>query len=128
MLNEERGSAPVESTFAIVMLLFLVLGTIQVALALYGRNVVAATAHEAARAGVERGASAADARTLALATIDSAGGRLVDGLTVSVDVTDDASVRTVRVRMTGRIEVLGPIPFPVPVEASATARAEGEVR
>src|SRR5688500_14384068 len=41
----ELGSAAIESTFALLFLLVLVLGTIEVAFALYGRNVILSAAH-----------------------------------------------------------------------------------
>src|SRR5687768_13461790 len=53
--RSESGSALIESTFALVLLMFLVLGTIEVAFALYGRNVVLNAAHQAARTAVEVG-------------------------------------------------------------------------
>ena len=100
----ERGSSPVESLLAIVILLFLALGVIEVAFALYGRNVVAASAHEGARAGIEVGRSSSDAAAVASRAVRSADG---DGV--------------VRVRVSGTLESFGPVPFPIPVSAGATA-------
>jgi Flp pilus assembly protein TadG len=127
VLNPQRGAAPVESIFAIVLLMVLVLGAIQVGLSLYGRNLVHAAAHEAARAGIERGASTSEAASIARSMIQTAGGRLVRGLAVEIDARELERVRTVRVRLTGTIDVVGPIPIPVPVDARATATSEGEI-
>lgn len=127
MLNRETGSAPVESIFAVVLLMVLALGTIQVGLALYGRNVVASAAHEAARAGIEQGATASEAESIAVAMVKTAGGRLVSDLAVGVEAHEDERVRTVRVRIEGTIDVLGPLPVPIPVDTRATATTEGPV-
>jgi hypothetical protein len=105
----------------------LAVGAVQVALALYGRNVVASTAHEAARAGVERGATASDAEDLAVSTATKAGGRLIRGLAVSAAAADRLRTRTVEVRITGTIDVLGPLPIPVPVDVTARASTESIV-
>ena len=127
LLADERGSAPVEGLFAIVMLMLLALGTIQVALALYGRNVVAAAAHEAARAGVELGTTPEEARAVAEATLQRAAGRLVSDVAIDVTAIEDDRGRTVMVTLVGRVDVLGPVPFPVPIEAHASARSEGAI-
>lgn len=117
MLNDERGSAPVESIGAIVMLLLLTLGAVQVAFALYARNVVLSAAHEGARAVVERGAVAGDARSVAVTVVKRSAGGLVDGLVV--DVTETGTVVRVDVRAT--TAPFGPVPIRMPLEASATA-------
>lgn len=117
LLNDERGSAPVESIGAIVMLLLLTLGAVQVAFALYARNVVLSAAHEGARAVVERGAVAGDARSVAATVVKRSAGGLVDGLVV--DVTETGTVVRVDVRAT--TAPFGPVPIRMPLEASATA-------
>lgn len=127
MLNREMGSAPVESIFAVILLMVLALGTIQVGLALYGRNVVSSAAHEAARAGIELGTTRSEAESIAASMVKTAGGRLVRGLEVRVDAQEDERVRTVRVRIVGTIDVIGPLPLPVPVDARASATTEGPV-
>ena len=127
LLNPERGSAPIESIFAIALLMLLTVGTIQVALTLYGRNVVSAAAHEAARAAVERGATPEQARAVAEDTVKRAGGHLVEDLSVSVEMLDMGAGRVVRVALSGSIDVLGPVPIAVPIEAHASARSAGEI-
>jgi TadE-like protein len=101
-------------------LMLLVLGTIEVALALYGRDVVAAAAHEGARAAVELGRDPADARFVAQRTVRRASGSLVRDLAVKVSTHATGSTSYVRVRIAGWLRPLGPIPFAVPVSAVAT--------
>jgi Flp pilus assembly protein TadG len=120
LLNEERGSAPLESVFAIVMLLVLTLGAVQVAFALYARNVVASAAHEGARAVVERGAVAGDARAVASSVVERSAGGLVEGL--QVDVTRSGTA--VRVHVRGVAASLGPVPVRLPLRATATSFME----
>jgi Flp pilus assembly protein TadG len=117
LLREERGSAPVETIGAIVMLVVLTLGAVEVAFALYARNVVMSAAHEGARAVAERGAVAADARELAAAVVARSAGGLVDGLAVDVTTTGT----TVRVSVRAKSAPFGPVPVALPLRASATS-------
>ncbi|MCA1694613.1 MAG: pilus assembly protein, partial [Actinobacteria bacterium] len=73
----ERGSAPLEAVLSILFVMLLVLGTIEVSLALYGRNVVAAAAHEGARAALELGRGPDSAAAVARSTVRRASGALV---------------------------------------------------
>lgn len=127
MLDAQRGSAPVESIFAIVFLMLFTLGILQLALVLYGRNVVIASAHEGARAAVERGRSAEDAIVVAQRTVRSAAGGLVDDLRIDVESAQTGNESLLRVRLTGKLRVLGPLSLPIPVEATATSIKEGGV-
>jgi Flp pilus assembly protein TadG len=120
-LRHQTGSAPVETVFALAILLFLVLGTVQVAFALYGRNVVAASAHEGARAAIELGRNPADAIGVARGTVVRSAGGLVEGLRVGVHVDRAGTASIVRVRVTGRLKALGPVPLPLPVDTVATS-------
>ena len=111
-----------ESTFALILLLFLVLGTIEVAFALYGRNVVLAAAHDGARAAIELGRDPAEAAAIARSTVvRSAGGIATD---LDVDVST-AGPETVAVRVRAVVDAWGPIPFPLPVDTVARASSEG---
>lgn len=127
VLDAQRGSAPVESIFAIVFLMLFTLGILQLALVLYGRNVVIASAHEGARAAVERGRSAEDAIVVAQRTVRSAAGGLVDDLRIDVESAQTGNESLLRVRLTGKLRVLGPLSLPIPVEATATSIKEGGV-
>lgn len=123
----ERGSAVVESVMAMVVLMFLVLGTIEVAFALYARNVVAAAAHEGARAAAELGRTSSDATSIARATIERSAGGLVRDLRVQTSVTGGARA-VVRVRVSGMLRPFGPVPLPIPLRGEATVTREISVR
>ena len=120
-IGRQRGSAPVETVFAMAILLFLVLGTVQVAFAVYARNVMAASAHEGARAAIELGRSPADAVAVARRTVVRSAGGLVEGLRVSVTIQRIGADSVVRVRISGWLKALGPVPLPLPVDAVATS-------
>ncbi|MDQ3646460.1 MAG: pilus assembly protein [Actinomycetota bacterium] len=113
----ESGSAAVESIFAIVFLVSLVLGAIQVAFTLYGRNVIISSAHEGARAAIELGRSPEEAAVLARRTVERSAGSLVTGLHVDVASTQSAFERTVTVSVRAHIKAFGPIPVSIPVVA-----------
>jgi Flp pilus assembly protein TadG len=120
-LGRQRGSAPIETVFAVGILLFLALGTVQVAFALYARNVMAASAHEGARAAIELGRSPADAIAVARRTVVRSAGGLVEGLRVDVTIQSTGTDSVVRVRIRGWLKALGPVPLPLPVDAVATS-------
>ena len=124
LLNGERGSAPIESIFAIVMLLILTLGALQVAFALYARNVLTSAAHEGVRALVERGAVGADARRVATAVVQRGAGGLVDDLRVGVTSAERGPRTVVTVHVRGTTARFGPVPVALPLTATATSVAE----
>jgi len=124
---QERGSALVESIFAIVFLMMLSLGVAQLALTLYGRNVVIASAHEGARAATELGRTEQEAEAIALRTTRSATGSLVDDLEVAVLTEPVGEDTRIIVRLTGRLAAIGPVPISVPVDAQASSLRPQEV-
>ena len=128
MTGRERGSALVESIFAIVFLMVLTLGVTQLALTLYGRNVVIASAHEGARAATELGRSDQEAEAIALRTTRSATGSLVDDLEIEVLSEPAGEDALITVRLTGRLAAVGPVPISIPVEAQASSLRLGEVK
>ena len=117
----QAGSALLESIFALLLLLVLVLGAVQVAFVLYARNVVAASAHEGARAAVELGRNADDARTVASEVVRSSVGGLVEQMEVVVSVQTVGDLSVVRVRVTGRLKSFGVVPIRMPVGSVATS-------
>lgn len=121
---DERGAAPVEMTFAIVLLMTLALGVVQVALTLYARNVLIASAHEGARAALERGRTSSEASAIVRDVVTRATGRLIDGLSVEVARSGAGTRRVVSVRVKGIVRDLGPVPLPVPLSSSATAQTD----
>ncbi len=111
---------------SIALLMVLTVGTIQVALTLYGRNVVQASAHEGLRAMVERGVTHSAGEIVATRTVQDSVGSLVQDLEVDVASTSAAGGRRVLVRVTARLRSLGPVPLSVPVTSAAEAFVEGE--
>ena len=103
------------------ILLFLFLSVVEVTFALYGRNVVAASAHEGARAAVELGRNPSDAVAVARRTVMGAAGGLVEGLRVGVTLQTVGTRSLVRVRVTGRLKSFGPVPLPLPIDTVATS-------
>jgi Flp pilus assembly protein TadG len=120
----ESGSAVVGSIFAIVFLMILVLGVVQVALSLYARNAVSSAAHEGARRALELGASGDDARALAARTARDSVGALVRDLGVTSTVREEEGRAVVYVRITGVVQPLGPVPIPIPIDARASVSRE----
>jgi Flp pilus assembly protein TadG len=123
----EEGSAPLELTFAIVFLMLLSLGAIQVGLTLYARNVVLSAAHEGARAAVELGRQTSDASETARRYVERAAGGVVDDLRVTTSTIETRGRLFARVMVTGRLDVPGPVPVSIPVRTSATAGREADV-
>jgi Flp pilus assembly protein TadG len=119
-MRTESGAAPVESVVAIVLLLVLALGVVQVALLLYGRNSVLSAAHEGARAGIELGRSPAEAEAIARRATASAAGGLVQGLKVDASATTSDDLLVLTVTLSGRLVALGPVPWSPGVSVRAT--------
>lgn len=111
-------------TFAIVLLMTLALGVVQVALTLYAGNVLTASAHEGARAALERGRSSEDAAEVARDVVKRATGRLIDDLKVDVATSQVGTRRFVSVRVKGIVNELGPVPLPIPMSSVATAQID----
>jgi Flp pilus assembly protein TadG len=119
--GSQRGSSPVEVVFAMAVLLLLTLGVMEVALALYGRNVVLSSAHEGARAAVELGTSSSDAARIANETVRRSAGGLISQTSVEVALDEVAGRVHARVNVSGVLTAFGPIPLRVPVSAAAHA-------
>jgi hypothetical protein len=117
----EVGSAAVETTFALLICLVLVLGTIEVALSLYARNVVLSAAHEAARAAVEVGSDANAASIAAEQTVQRAAGGLIRGLDIRVSIREMAESRAALIRLSATVVPPGPLPFPFRIDAVGRA-------
>jgi Flp pilus assembly protein TadG len=117
--RHETGSAALESIFAIVFLVFLVLGVVQVSFVLYARNVVAASAHEGARAAMELGRDAGESEAIALRTVERAAGGLLRGLRVQTSVIEADLTAQISVRVSGSVKPFGPVPIAIPVSTTA---------
>jgi Flp pilus assembly protein TadG len=120
----QRGSAPVETVFSILFLMLLVLGTIEVALTLYGGDVVAAAAHEGARAALELNRDPASAGEVARRTVRQSSGMLVRDLSIEVIPRTIGTTAYVRVQVAGWLRLAGPVPIAIPVAATATVSKE----
>jgi hypothetical protein len=125
--HEERGSAAIESVVSIVLLVFMFLAVVEVAFTLYARNVIAASAHEGARAAVERGRSVAEAEAIAVETVRRSAGGLINGLRVDVGVSAAGDRSIVSVTVGGVLEPFGPVPLPMNLRTDAHAVAETEI-
>lgn len=123
--HSTRGSAALESIFGMLVILILVLGSIEVAFAVYARNVVASAAHEGARAAVEVDRTPAEASAVVRRTIERSAGGFIRDLVVRTDTTTSLDgVGRSAVLVSAHLRVPGPIPFSVPVRL--IARASGQ--
>ena len=120
----ESGAAAIESIFAMVFVMVLLLGVVEVAFVLYARNVVAASAHEGVRAVVERGAVAGDAEMIVRRTVRDSAGGLVNDLNVGLDLRPDGETEQVIVVVSGRVKSFGPVPLPITVTSTASSARE----
>jgi hypothetical protein len=123
--RSERGNAPIQAIFAIAFLMILAMGVVQVAMLLYARNIVAASAHEGARAAAELGRTPVTADEIARATIRESAGRLLDDVVVDVRVQSfGAGSEVVIVDVSGQLSYAGPFPFNPSITARASASKE----
>jgi Flp pilus assembly protein TadG len=121
LLKSSKGSATVELIASLVLLIALALGGVQIALTLYARNVLLAAAHDGARRGIELGRSPAEAEALARDFIEDAAGGLVSRATVSAHARSEDNGIVLQVRVTGMIDVPGPVPIGIPFHTQATS-------
>jgi Flp pilus assembly protein TadG len=121
LLKADRGSAAIDAIFAILFIITLVLGAIQVALVLYARNVVASSAHEAARALIELPADPGRAQLIARDTVSRAAGKLVDGLVVTARIVRAGDRTIAQVEVSGLLSPVGLLPVSLPVTTTATS-------
>lgn len=137
LLKEERvariirspsGNAPVQAIFAIAFFMLLAICVVQVAMLLYARNIVAASAHEGARAAAELGRNPRAAVAIARETIEKSAGRLLDSVDVGVTVQSMNGQSIVTVDVSGRLEYPGPIPVSPTITAHASATREAPAR
>lgn len=117
----------VGSVFAIVLLLILVLGVVQVALSLYARNVLITSAHEGARAAVELTRSPDEGEAVARRTIERAAGGLVQTVDVRAQSFARPGERIMQVHVRARLRPLGVVPVVIPVSVAAWAARPDEI-
>lgn len=126
--HDQQGTVVVGSLFAMVFLLTLLLGTVQIVFTLYSRNVIQAAAYEGVRSAIERGASDTAATSAARAAVTRAAGGLLARLDVFVERSPMRDGTLVRVEVVGRLRPVGPLPMHLPVSAVAHSVAVGEPR
>jgi hypothetical protein len=124
LLKDERGNAVIEFPVAVLFLLLLVLGTFQIAFSLYARNVVAASAHEGARAYAEIGRNADGAEAVVTRVVRRAVGGIVDGLAVRLRIDEASGTRSAVVEVTGSVKPWGVVPVGIPLQARAVVTNE----
>jgi Flp pilus assembly protein TadG len=104
----DEGSAVVENVMVTALLLAMVLGVVQVGVALHIRNTLAAAAHEGARFGANADQSGSGAVERTESVIDEAlPSGAVDPL-VSASTVRRGGVEIVVVEVTARLPVIGP--------------------
>lgn len=126
LLKDERGSAPLEAIFGVLLLVIFALGVIQVGLTLYARNVLVSSAHEGARAAIERGRTPHEAQAIATDVISRAAGGLLDDIDVQASSSVVGDTETIVVRVEGALTGFGVVPLPLRFETSATASRPAE--
>ena len=121
--DDDTGSAPVEFVLVGTLLTLLTLAVVQLALAVYIRNVVHDAAVEGAYYGALADTSPADgaARTQALIAAATGGG--LDA-TVTASPQDGASGAEVAVTVTATLPLVGLIGIPAGLEVTAHAPRE----
>jgi TadE-like protein len=122
--RREAGNAPIQAIFAIAFFMLLAMGVVQVVMLLYARNMVAASAHEGARAALELGRNPRSADQIARATIRDSTGSLLDGVDVDVMIQGAGGRSVVVVDVSGRLSYPGLFPFSPSITARASASKE----
>lgn len=122
----ERGSTILETIFGMVLLFVVTLGVIQIALLLYARNVVHASAHEAARAAIERGVHAREAPVVAADAARAAIGGIARDVRVKFERRRLAQRDVVTVQIVAQVAPTGPVPLSVTMRGLATIATTAE--
>ena len=123
-MNNERGSAPVDIVFAILFLLVLGLGVMQVALTLYGRNTLISATHESARAAVELARSQDEIEAIAEQHARGAAGGLIKDMSIDATVSTDGPRTSVIVSVQAKVRAFGPLPVSIPIRTQAAAHVD----
>jgi Flp pilus assembly protein TadG len=128
----DDGAAVVDFVLLAVLLVFLLLAVLQVAVYFYARNVVAASAADAARyaaaEGVDPAAGGPRAEALLRAGLDDGDAAAIR--CTSVPGRDAASGLSVtKVHCRGRIRLLfSPLPVPLTIDTTSSVLREGRTR
>lgn len=123
--ERDDGAAVVEFVMISVLLVLLLFGVLQVAVYFYARNIVAASAADAARyaaaAGVPPGSGAARAQQLIRQSLGSSD--ITCTSTSGVDAPSGLPVSTVRCRGTVKA-LLAAVDLPVDIDTTSSALTE----
>lgn len=121
--DDDRGSSTVEFVLVGTLLTLLTLGVLQLALAVYIRNVVHDAAVEGAYFGAlaDTGAGAGAARTAQLISV-----AVGDGISaqVAAEATDSVRGQEVEVRVVATLPLVGLLGVPAGMEVTARAPRE----
>jgi Flp pilus assembly protein TadG len=128
----DDGAAVVDFVLLAVLLVFLLLAVLQVAVYFYARNVVAASAADAARyaaaEGVDSGAGGPRAEALLRAGLDDRDAAAIR--CTSAPARDAASgLAVTKVHCRGRIRLLfSPLAVPLTIDTTSSVLREGRTR
>ena len=131
MRRNDRGSAVVEFALVSVVLLLLLLGVLQLAVYLYVRNIVAASAAEGARYAANADVDAEQGAARAEEILRRGAGRSVADRVTCVGRAElgDGGLRLAGVECAGMLPVFfAPIGDPLPLHVTARAVEEGRPR
>lgn len=117
-----------ETIFGVVLLMVVAVGSMQASLLLYTRNLVQASAHEAARAASVRGLDDGEARTIADRVVHRSVGSITRNLEVALERKRAGSLMFVSVQVRAVAEPTGPVPVIVPIHSVAEIRTAAEPR
>ena len=112
-----RGAVPVESVFGLLLLATISIAIVQIALVVFARNVVASAAHEGARVAIERERDVSVAKDVAIDVVTSTTGGLVSDIQVVAETIGER----LYVRISGRVDTVGPLPGAIQVSEEASA-------
>lgn len=127
-LRDDAGAAVVDFVLISVLLIFLLLGVLQTAVYFYARNVVAASAADAARyaaaAGLDPAVGGRRAERLVRAGLDDADASSIR-CTGAAGVDAASGLATATVRCVGRLRLLFlPIHLPLTIDVTSAALKE----
>ncbi len=126
--GRDDGAAVVEFVLISVLLIFLLFAVLQVGVYFYARNIVSASAADAARyaaaAGVSPGAGGTRAEALIARGLGSGGASAIN-CTGGPAVDERSGLPVTTVRCTGRIHaLLAPLDIPLDVDVTTSALRE----
>jgi Flp pilus assembly protein TadG len=127
--RDDAGAAVVDFVLISVLLIMLLFGVLQVAVYFYARNVVAASAADAARYAAAEGVDVRDGRTRAGELIrkglDDADASAIH-CTSALGRDANSGLATATVHCAGRVRLLfSPLPLPLTIDVTSSVLREG---